>query len=109
MVINQQLNVAMEPGNMVDKYTLCVKKDAVIVAHLPLGKTGKSAESIVYFLQEDRYANFNVVITGKKVNLGDGKGMKDMFVEDFQDKANVRYIDTSQKYNKLNIPFFQAT
>ena len=89
----------MEPGNMVDKYTLCVKKDAVIVAHLPL----------VYFLREDRYANFNVVITGKKVNLGDGKGMKDMFVEDFQDKANVRYIDTSQKYNKLNLPFFQAT
>ena len=45
----------------------------------------------------------------KKVNLGDGKGMKDMFVEDLQEKANVRYIDTSQKYNKLNLPFFQAT
>ena len=35
--------------------------------------------------------------------------MKDMFVEDLQDKANVRYIDTSLKYNKLNLPFFQAT
>ena len=64
MVINHQLNAAMEPGNMVDKYALCVKK--VIVAHLPLGKTGRFAESIVYFLRENRYANFKVVITGKK-------------------------------------------
>ena len=66
MVINHQLNAAMEPGNVVDKYALCVKKDEVIVAHLPLGKTGRFAESIVYFLWENRYANFNVVITGKK-------------------------------------------
>ena len=66
----------MEPDNVVDKYAVCVKKNNVVVRHLPLGKDGRFAKMIFYFLGADRYAECKVIITGKEVNLGDGKGMQ---------------------------------
>ena len=75
-VINEQLSIAMEPTNVADKYAVCVKKSNIIVGHLPLGKSGRFAKTIFYFLRADSYAECNVKITGKAVNLGDGEGMK---------------------------------
>ena len=46
----------MEPGNVADKYAVCVKKNNVIVGYLPLGKNGRFAKMIF--------------------NLGDGEGME---------------------------------
>ena len=46
----------MEPYNVIDKYAVCVKKNNVIVGHLPLGKDGRFAKIIFYFLRADRYA-----------------------------------------------------
>ena len=66
----------MEPDNVVDKYTVCVKKNNVTVGHLPLGKDGRFAKMIFYFLRADRYAECKVIITGKEVNLGDGEAMQ---------------------------------
>ena len=74
--INEELTTAMEPGNVVDKYAVCVKKNNVIVGHLPLGKDGRFARMIFYFLRADRYAECKVIITGKEVNLGDREGMQ---------------------------------
>ena len=34
-----------EPGNLVDKYTVCVKKEKEIVGHLPLRKNEKFAKT----------------------------------------------------------------
>ena len=68
--------VEMEPGNVVDKYAVCVKKNNMIVGHLPLGKNGRFAKTIFYFLRADIYAKCKVIITGKEVNLGDGEGMQ---------------------------------
>ena len=75
-VINDQLTTAMEPDNVVDKYAVCVKKNDEIVGHLPLGKNGRFAKTIFYFLRADCYGKCNVIITGKAVNLGDGDGMQ---------------------------------
>ena len=74
--INKELTTAMEPDNVVDKYAVCVKKKNVIVGHLPLGKDGRFAKMICCFLRANRYAEWKVIITGKEVNLGDGKGMQ---------------------------------
>ena len=65
-----------EPGNLVDKYAVCVKKENEIVGHLPLGKDGKFAKTVFYFLRADEYGSCNVLIKGKLANLGDGDGMQ---------------------------------
>ena len=74
--INEGLTTAMEPNNVVDKYAVCVKKNNVIVGNVPLGKDGRFAKMIFYFLRADRYAECKVIITSKEVNLGNGKGMQ---------------------------------
>ena len=40
----------MEPGNKVDKYAVCVKKDKVIVRNLPLGDPGRFAKLVFNFI-----------------------------------------------------------
>ena len=67
--------VEMEPGNVVDKYAVCGKKNNMIVENLPLGKNGRFAKTIFYFLRADIHAKCKVIITGKEVNLG-GEGMQ---------------------------------
>ena len=59
--INEDLATAMEPDNVV----VFVKKNNVIVGHLPLGKDGRFAKMLLYFLRADRYAECKVKITGK--------------------------------------------
>ena len=54
--INERLTTAMEPDNFLDKYAVCVKKNNVIVGHLLLGKDGRFAKMIFYFLRAKRYA-----------------------------------------------------
>ena len=53
----------MEPKNVADKYTVSVKKNNVIMGHLPLGER-RFAKVIYYFLRADSYAECNVIITG---------------------------------------------
>ena len=66
----------MEPNNVVDKYAVCIKKNNVIVGHLPLVKDERFAKMIFYFLRSDRYAEYKAIVTGKEVNIGDGEGMQ---------------------------------
>ena len=44
---NEELTTAMEPDNVVDKYAVCVKKNDVIVRHLPHCNNGRFAKMIV--------------------------------------------------------------
>ena len=60
--INEDLATALEPDNVV---VVCVKKKNVIVGHLPLGKDGRFAKMLFYFLRADRYVECKVKITGK--------------------------------------------
>ena len=65
-----------EPGNPKDKYAVCEKKNECILGLLPLGKTGNFAKTIFYFLRAYKYSVCEVEITGRSVNLGDGKEMQ---------------------------------
>ena len=73
--VNKELENEMEPDNVMDKY-VCAKKNTSIVRHLPLGKNGKFAKIIFYFLRADQDAEYKVATTGKEVNLGDEDGMQ---------------------------------
>ena len=74
--IGEILSTEREPGNLVDKYAVCVKKENEIVGHLPLGKDGKFVKTAFYLLRADEYGSCNVLIKGNPVNLGDGDGMQ---------------------------------
>ena len=73
--IGEILLTEREPGNLMDKYVVCAKKENEIVGHLPLGKDGKFAKTVL-FLRADEYGSCNVLIKRKPVNLGDGDGMQ---------------------------------
>ena len=75
-LIGELLSCKRKPENPIDKYAVCVKKENKIVGHLPLGKSGKFAKTIFYFLRADELSSCKIVVTGKPVNLGDGEGMQ---------------------------------
>lgn len=98
----------MEPTIVVDKYAVCVEKNNIIVGHLLLGKSERFAKTMCYFLRADSYAECNVKITRKAVNLGDGEGIKvlcllhivgreDMF---FLNKTNGRFLRLVKTINE---------
>ena len=66
--INEELAIAMEPDNVVDKYAVCVKKNNLIGGHIPLGKDRRFAKMIFYFVRADRNAECKVITSGKEVN-----------------------------------------
>ena len=51
LFMKEELTPATEPYNVVDKYPVCVKKNNVIVGHLPRDKKGRFAKMIFYFLR----------------------------------------------------------
>ena len=51
------------PDNPMDKYAVCVKKEDKIVAHLPLGKSGKFPKTVFYFLRPDEFSSCKIVVT----------------------------------------------
>ena len=59
-----------------DKYAVAVRSDESIVWHLPLGKSGKFANTIFYFLKANKKHSCVIKILGKAINGGDGFGMK---------------------------------
>ena len=54
----------------------CVKEEDEIVGHLPLGKDGKFAKAVFYFLRVDEYCFCNVLMNGNPINLGDADEMQ---------------------------------
>ena len=74
--LQKELCGEMEPANPVDKYAVAVKKNNVVVGHLPLGCSGKFAKTIFYFLRADEWSECKVIVTGKPINCGDGNGMQ---------------------------------
>ena len=54
-VVGEKLAGVMESNNLMDKYVVAVKSsDESIVGHLPLGKSGKFAKTIFYFLKANK-------------------------------------------------------
>ena len=75
-VIGDCLLSDREPDNPKDKYAVFVKKENRLVEHLLLGKSGKYAKTIFYFLKADKLSSCKIVVTGKPINLGDGDVMQ---------------------------------
>ena len=75
-LIGEFLSCEREPDNPMDKYAVFVKKENKIVEHLPLGKSGKFAKTIFYFLRADEVSSCKLVVTVKPVYLGDDQGMQ---------------------------------
>ena len=70
-----ELQGFMEPTNKLDKYAVAVRgKD--VIGHLPLGKSGKFAKTVLYFLKSDKNHHSKITVTGKATNAGNGLGMK---------------------------------
>ena len=97
--IGELLSTEREPGNLVDKYAVCVKKNNEIVGHLQLGKDGKFAKTMFYFLRADEYGSCDVSIKGKPVNLGGGDGMQNPCLLNFASRK--KFIDILEKTLKL--------
>ena len=93
--IGEKLQTKREPENLVDKYAVCVKKNHKIVGHLPLGRNGKFAKTVFYFLRADEYGLCSVLVKGKPVNLGDGDGMQVPCTLNFSGQK--KFIDILQK------------
>ena len=66
--VGETLRSEGEPDNPIDKYAVCIKKENKIVGHLPLGKSGKFAKTIFYFLRADKLSSCKITVTGKPVN-----------------------------------------
>ena len=97
--IGKTLSTEREPGNLVDKYVVCVKKNNEIVGPLQLGKDGKFAKTVFYFLRTNEYGSCDVLIKGKPVNLGDGDGIQVPCSLNFADRK--KFIDILEKTLKL--------
>ena len=74
--LQEELCGEMEPANPVDKYAVAVKRNNVVVGHLPLRCSGKFPKTIFYFLRADEWSECKVIVTGKPVNRGDGDDMQ---------------------------------
>ena len=66
----------MEPTNKLEKYAVAVKgKDGDVIGYFSLGKSGKFAKTVFYFLKSDKNHHC-ATVTGKATNASDGHGMK---------------------------------
>ena len=74
--IGQVLQCEMQSENPLDKYAVAVKLNDVVVGHLPLGRSGRFAKTIFYFLRADSENKCNARIIGKPFNRGTKKGVE---------------------------------
>ena len=74
--VNEELETEMEPDNVIDIFAVCVRKNTSTVGPLPLGKNGKFAKMIYYFLRADQDAECKVVVTARKSILATGMECK---------------------------------
>ena len=85
------LETRLEPENEFDKYAVAVTQNNVVVGHLAKGKTGRFAKTISFFLRASNDSSCKVEVTGKRVNLGDGKALQTPCKLHFN--GNVNFID----------------
>ena len=75
--VGEKVTGVMESTNLMDKFAVAVKRsDESIVGHLPLGKSGKFAKIIFYFLKANEKHSCVINVLGKAINAVDGLGMK---------------------------------
>lgn len=63
----------MYPNNLIDKYSVDIFQECLkhVVGHLPLGNSGKFANTVFYFLKVDQENSCRTIVHGKAVNQKD--------------------------------------
>ena len=102
-ISNEVLQTRRESENPTDKYAVCLLKDGKVVGHLKKGSNGRFAKTIFYFLRSSTYAKCSNKITGKPLNLADGKGMQVPCMLELEGQG--RYIDVSQQNLSIKLLF----
>ena len=85
--------------------------------HARSGKSGRFVNPILYFLHEDSYSEYNIIITSKQVNLGYGEkiqvaclvtisGTKDMLEVSKSELCRNFYINGASKQTRNNENYF---
>ena len=79
--VEEKLDAAMQPSNIKDKYAVAIFQGGrnKVIGHLPLGKSGKFAKLIFYFLKSAKENRCQIIVLGNVVNKNDGLGMKVTF------------------------------
>ena len=74
----RKFRCSVQPDNIKDKYAVATFQEGKqkVIGHLPLGKSGKFAKTIFYFLKADKENRCEVVVLRKVVNENDDLGMK---------------------------------
>ena len=76
-VNGEKLTGVMESNNLMDKYAVADRRsDEGIVGHAPLGRSGKFAKTIFYFLNTNNKHSCVIRVLRKAINDDDGLGMK---------------------------------
>ena len=76
--VGEKLDAAMQPSNIKGKYAVAIFQGGrnKVIGHLLLGKSGKFAKKIFYFLKAAKENRCQIIVLGKVVNKKDGLGMK---------------------------------
>ena len=79
--VEEKLDAAMQPSNIKNKYAVAIFQGGrnKVIGHLPLGKSGKFAKLIFYFLKSAKENRCQIIVLGNVVNKNDGLGMKVTF------------------------------
>ena len=98
-ILGENLSARPEPQNQIEKYAVAITKDARVIGHLNKGKTGRYAKTIFYFLQANPMSTASITVMGKRVNFGDGQGLKIPCTILF--KGEEKYTEVLKKYLNL--------
>ena len=76
--VGEKLDTTTQPNNVEHKYAVVVFQEGKkkVIDHLPLGKSGKFAKTIFYFLKAAKENRCQIIVHGKTVSKNDGLGMK---------------------------------
>ena len=96
--VGEKLDTAMQPSNVRGKYVAAIFQEGkkMVIGHFPLGKSGKSAKTVFYFLKAAKRNRCKIIVPGKVVNQNDGLGMN---VPSLQQKIINQY--SKRKFRKL--------
>ena len=81
------LKARPEPENEYGKYTVAVERYGDMVGHLSKGRSARFAKTVSYFLRVSYENCCRVEVTGKRVNLSDGEGLKIPCILHFSEKT----------------------
>ena len=67
--VGEELDTAMQPNNVKEKYAVAVhqKGKQVVIGHLPFGHSGKFAKTIFDFFKASKENRCKIVVTAKVV------------------------------------------